>query len=68
MLVSVCLSPLFTWQGEVGAGANMKLVVNMLMGSMMAAFAEALVLADKVRSFEQGGEHACRAGGRGRQH
>ena len=34
--------------GEVGAGANMKLVVNMVMGSMMAAFAEGLTLADKV--------------------
>ena len=26
--------------GEVGAGAKMKLVVNMVMGSMMAAFSE----------------------------
>jgi glyoxylate/succinic semialdehyde reductase len=35
--------------GEVGAGANMKLVVNMIMGSMMVAFAEGLTLAEKVR-------------------
>ena len=34
--------------GDVGAGAHMKLVVNMVMGSMMAAFAEGLVLADQV--------------------
>lgn len=33
--------------GEVGAGANMKLVVNMIMGSTMVAFAEGLTLADK---------------------
>lgn len=33
--------------GEVGAGAKMKLVVNMVMGSTMAAFAEGMVLADK---------------------
>ena len=26
--------------GPVGGGANMKLVVNMVMGSMMAAFSE----------------------------
>lgn len=32
--------------GEVGAGARMKLVVNMVMGSMMAALAEGLTLAD----------------------
>ncbi|KAL4421900.1 hypothetical protein ABPG77_005184 [Micractinium sp. CCAP 211/92] len=31
--------------GEVGAGANMKLVVNMIMGSMMASYAEGLSLA-----------------------
>lgn len=30
------------------AGADMKLVVNMIMGSMMVAFAEGLSLADKV--------------------
>jgi glyoxylate/succinic semialdehyde reductase len=35
--------------GEVGAGANMKLVVNAVMGSMMAAFAEGMSLADRVR-------------------
>lgn len=34
--------------GDVGAGANMKLVVNMVMGSMMVAFAEGMTLADKV--------------------
>lgn len=33
--------------GSVGAGARMKLVVNMTMGSMMAAFAEGMSLADK---------------------
>ncbi|KAL6762565.1 6-phosphogluconate dehydrogenase [Haematococcus lacustris] len=33
--------------GEVGAGANMKLVVNMIMGSTMVAFAEGLALAGK---------------------
>mmetsp|Transcript_15109 Transcript_15109/g.37833 ORF Transcript_15109/g.37833 Transcript_15109/m.37833 type:complete len:288 (-) Transcript_15109:120-983(-) len=32
--------------GETGAGARMKLVVNMVMGSMMNAFAEAMSLAD----------------------
>eukprot|EP00963_Diacronema_lutheri_P008182 scaffold718_cov342-Pavlova_lutheri.AAC.38 len=32
--------------GEVGQGAKMKLVVNMIMGSMMAAFAEGLSLGD----------------------
>lgn len=34
--------------GEVGAGANMKLVVNAVMGTMMAAFAEGMSLADQV--------------------
>lgn len=33
--------------GQVGNGARMKLVVNMIMGSMMNAFAEGLELADK---------------------
>lgn len=33
--------------GEVGNGAKYKLVVNMIMGSMMNAFSEGLVLADK---------------------
>jgi len=33
--------------GEEGAGANMKLVVNMVMGSMMASFAEGINLAEK---------------------
>jgi glyoxylate/succinic semialdehyde reductase len=41
--------------GDVGAGANMKLVVNMVMGSMMAAFAEGLVLADQVGGGGWGG-------------
>lgn len=31
---------------EVGAGAKMKLVINMVMGSMMASFAEGMALAD----------------------
>ncbi|KXZ52284.1 hypothetical protein GPECTOR_10g916 [Gonium pectorale] len=35
--------------GAEGAGANMKLVVNMVMGSMMTSFAEGLALADKAR-------------------
>uniref|UniRef100_A0A2P2MID9 Glyoxylate/succinic semialdehyde reductase 1 n=1 Tax=Rhizophora mucronata TaxID=61149 RepID=A0A2P2MID9_RHIMU len=33
--------------GEVGNGAKMKLVVNMIMGSMMNAFSEGLVLAER---------------------
>lgn len=33
--------------GEVGRGAEMKLVVNMVMGGMMAIFCEGLALADK---------------------
>ncbi|KAK6936525.1 3-hydroxyisobutyrate dehydrogenase-like, NAD-binding domain [Dillenia turbinata] len=33
--------------GQVGNGAKMKLVVNMIMGSMMNAFSEGLVLADE---------------------
>mmetsp|Transcript_21782 Transcript_21782/g.37153 ORF Transcript_21782/g.37153 Transcript_21782/m.37153 type:complete len:297 (-) Transcript_21782:612-1502(-) len=33
--------------GPTGAGARMKLVVNMIMGSMMNAFAEGMALADK---------------------
>ncbi|XP_050207098.1 glyoxylate/succinic semialdehyde reductase 1 [Mercurialis annua] len=33
--------------GEIGNGAKMKLVVNMIMGSMMNAFSEGLVLAEK---------------------
>ncbi|GAB2282366.1 Putative oxidoreductase glyr1 [Dionaea muscipula] len=33
--------------GKVGNGAKMKLVVNMIMGSMMTAFAEGLELADR---------------------
>ncbi|PWA49692.1 TatD family [Artemisia annua] len=34
--------------GEVGNGAAMKLVVNMIMGSMMTSFAEGLLLSEKV--------------------
>ena len=34
------------WRAQVGNGANMKLVVNMLLGTYMAASAEGLVLAD----------------------
>ncbi|TYG60894.1 hypothetical protein ES288_D07G103900v1 [Gossypium darwinii] len=33
--------------GQVGNGAKMKLVVNMIMGSMMNAFSEGLTLADR---------------------
>ncbi len=33
--------------GAAGKGAHMKLVVNMVMGSMMAAFGEGMALADK---------------------
>ncbi|KAJ4956516.1 hypothetical protein NE237_013299 [Protea cynaroides] len=33
--------------GQIGNGAKMKLVVNMIMGSMMNAFSEGLVLADR---------------------
>ncbi|PON48166.1 3-hydroxyisobutyrate dehydrogenase-related [Parasponia andersonii] len=34
--------------GDVGNGASMKLVVNMVMGSMMASFSEGLLLSEKV--------------------
>ncbi|XP_031474114.1 glyoxylate/succinic semialdehyde reductase 2, chloroplastic [Nymphaea colorata] len=34
--------------GDVGNGAAMKLVVNMIMGSMMASFSEGLILSQKV--------------------
>jgi glyoxylate/succinic semialdehyde reductase len=34
--------------GEEGKGANMKLVVNAVMGAMMASFAEGMSLADQV--------------------
>ncbi|KAL6952288.1 Glyoxylate/succinic semialdehyde reductase 2, chloroplastic [Sarracenia purpurea var. burkii] len=34
--------------GDVGNGAAMKLVVNMIMGSMMASFSEGLLLTEKV--------------------
>jgi 3-hydroxyisobutyrate dehydrogenase-like beta-hydroxyacid dehydrogenase len=53
-LYDACAGPLdvmgkakFFLGGE-GTGANMKLVVNMVMGSMMVAFSEGLSLADKV--------------------
>jgi 3-hydroxyisobutyrate dehydrogenase-like beta-hydroxyacid dehydrogenase len=36
--------------GEEGKGANMKLVVNAVMGAVMASFAEGLSLADQVRA------------------
>ncbi|GBF93518.1 glyoxylate succinic semialdehyde reductase chloroplastic [Raphidocelis subcapitata] len=39
--------------GPVGAGAHMKLVVNMVMGSMMAAFAEGLALSDQLGLSQQ---------------
>jgi glyoxylate/succinic semialdehyde reductase len=35
--------------GAEGQGANMKLVVNAVMGAMMASFAEGMSLADEVR-------------------
>ncbi|XP_021716469.1 glyoxylate/succinic semialdehyde reductase 2, chloroplastic-like [Chenopodium quinoa] len=34
--------------GDIGNGATMKLVVNMIMGSMMASFSEGLLLSEKV--------------------
>ena len=34
--------------GAEGQGANMKLVVNAIMGAMMASFAEGMSLADEV--------------------
>ncbi|KAL2899600.1 Glyoxylate/succinic semialdehyde reductase 2 chloroplastic [Bienertia sinuspersici] len=34
--------------GDIGKGATMKLVVNMVMGSMMATFSEGLMLSEKV--------------------
>ncbi|PQQ09869.1 glyoxylate/succinic semialdehyde reductase 2 chloroplastic [Prunus yedoensis var. nudiflora] len=34
--------------GDVGNGAAMKLVVNMIMGSMMASFSEGLLLTEKI--------------------
>lgn len=48
-----CAAPLETmgkahfYLGNVGQGAKMKLVVNMIMGSMMGAFAEGLTLSEK---------------------
>ncbi|XP_052166252.1 glyoxylate/succinic semialdehyde reductase 2, chloroplastic [Oryza glaberrima] len=34
--------------GDIGKGADMKLVVNMVMGSMMVSFSEGLLLSEKV--------------------
>ncbi|XP_011013087.1 PREDICTED: glyoxylate/succinic semialdehyde reductase 2, chloroplastic-like [Populus euphratica] len=39
-------SRFYLW--EVGNGAAMKLIVNMIMGSMMATFSEGLLLSEKV--------------------
>ncbi|KAJ7514121.1 hypothetical protein O6H91_23G028800 [Diphasiastrum complanatum] len=39
--------------GDVGNGAKMKLVVNMIMGSMMTAFSEGLAVADKAGLSQQ---------------
>mmetsp|Transcript_23594 Transcript_23594/g.76744 ORF Transcript_23594/g.76744 Transcript_23594/m.76744 type:complete len:290 (-) Transcript_23594:120-989(-) len=39
--------------GEVGAGARMKLVVNMVMGSMMGAFSEGMALCEKASLSQQ---------------
>eukprot|EP00245_Coleochaete_scutata_P000851 TRINITY_DN1100_c0_g2_i1.p1 TRINITY_DN1100_c0_g2~~TRINITY_DN1100_c0_g2_i1.p1 ORF type:complete len:326 (-),score=63.43 TRINITY_DN1100_c0_g2_i1:106-963(-) len=39
--------------GEVGNGAKMKLVVNMVMGSMVTAFSEGLAVADKAGLSQQ---------------
>lgn len=39
--------------GAVGAGARMKLVVNMIMGSMMGAFTEGMALAEKADLSQQ---------------
>lgn len=44
-LYRVCIITLRV--GEVGAGAKMKLIVNSVMGSMMASFAEGLSLTEK---------------------
>eukprot|EP01024_Parvocaulis_polyphysoides_P039102 TRINITY_DN3530_c0_g1_i1.p1 TRINITY_DN3530_c0_g1~~TRINITY_DN3530_c0_g1_i1.p1 ORF type:complete len:334 (-),score=60.49 TRINITY_DN3530_c0_g1_i1:242-1159(-) len=52
-LFEACASPLDVmgkasfYLGEVGAGANMKLVVNMIMGTWMASLSEGLVLAQQ---------------------
>jgi glyoxylate/succinic semialdehyde reductase len=52
-LYTKCKEPLETmgkahfFLGNVGQGAKMKLVVNMVMGSMMGAFAEGLALSEK---------------------
>ncbi|GLC41071.1 hypothetical protein PLESTB_000946700 [Pleodorina starrii] len=43
-----CMGKAKFFLGAEGAGANMKLVVNMIMGAMMTSFAEGLALADKV--------------------
>lgn len=44
---------------QVGNGANMKLVVNMVMGSMMASFAEGLTLAEKAGLKKEDFIEAC---------
>lgn len=41
--------------GEEGKGANMKLVVNAVMGAMMASFAEGMSLTEQVHSMLQNG-------------
>lgn len=41
------MGKMHVYLGEVGNGANMKLVVNMVMGSMMSAFSEGIALAQK---------------------
>ena len=54
-----CSEPLETmgkahfFLGDVGQGAKMKLVVNMIMGSMMTAFAEGLTLSEKPTSIRR---------------
>ena len=53
--------------GEVGAGAKMKLVVNMVMGSMMAAFSEGVSLTEKAELDPEAGGllRTTTRGGRG---
>lgn len=41
------MGKLFPYLGEVGQGARMKLVVNMVMGGMMTAFCEGMALGQK---------------------
>ncbi len=42
-----CMGKKILYLGEVGQGARMKLVVNMIMGGMMAVFCEGLALGEK---------------------